>query len=232
MPPQSVSFSAGGILRGMRRLVPVSLFVIPFGVAFGIAGTEQGLSPLQATAMSAFVFTATGQFAALDFLGEPIAFVSLGFVTLALSGRHVIMGVALSRWVNRLPIGKRIATLAFLSDANFADSLPLFQRGNSDVGTLLGGGVMLWLTWIFGTALGAFGGDLIGDTDALGFGAVMLSFFAATVAGMLRVSPSLIVPVLVAMIVSVVALPLLPTGWNIILAAIVGGTSAVIFVAQ
>lgn len=228
-PPDDVMLSGTAILRGMRRLLPVSLFVIPFGVAFGIAAIEQGLGPVQATAMSLLVFTATAQFAALDFLFEPVAFVSLFFVVLALSGRHVIMGAALSHWINSLPFAKRIATLALLSDANFADAQSTFQKGETDLGVLLGGGLMLWLTWVGSTALGAFGGDLLGDTNAYGFGAVMLCFFAATAVEMLRGSSGLVLPTVTAMTVSAITLPFLPTGWNIILAAVVGGMLAVMF---
>jgi len=216
----------------MRRLLPVSLFVVPFGVAFGISAVEQGLGPIQATLMSVAVFTATAQFASLDFLNEPVAFASLFLVVLALSGRHVIMGAALSRWINRLPLAKRMATLAFLSDANFADTQPLLRKGETDLGVLLGGGLMLWVSWVGSTALGAFGGDLLGDTDAYGFGAVMLCFFAATATGMLRGAPGLVLPTIAAMAISVLTLPLLPTGWNIILAAVVGGLLAAMFHAE
>jgi predicted branched-subunit amino acid permease len=216
----------------MSRLVPVSVFVVPFGIAFGIAATEQGLEPFQATAMSVFAFTATAQFAALDFLEEPIAFISLGLVVLALSGRHLIMGAALSKWINQLPVRQRFVILAFLSDANFADSQTLLQRGETDLGPLLGGGLMLWLTWVSSTAAGAFGGNLLGNTEAYGFGVVMLCFFAATVFGMVRKSIAMIPPVIVAMAVSALTLPVLPTGWNIILAAIVGGVVAILFHAK
>lgn len=211
----------------MGRLLPMSLFVVPFGIAFGIAATGQGLTPIQATLMSGLVFTATAQFAALEFLHEPIAFVSLGLVVLALSARHIIMGAALSPWVNRLPIGRRLLTLAVLSDANFADSQARFQRGEVDVGEVFGGGLMLWSTWVASTAWGAFAGDNIGDAETYGFGAVMLCFFAATVVQMMRGSKSdLILPAAAAAILSVATLQLLPTGWNIILAALVGGLLA------
>ncbi|GAB5373646.1 MAG: AzlC family ABC transporter permease [Acuticoccus sp.] len=226
-PPRHVTLTRGGLLRGMRRLLPVGLFIVPFGVAFGVAATEEGLNPVQATLMSVFIFTAIAQFAALDFLREPVAYVSLGLVVLALSGRHVIMGAALSRWVNRLPLPHRLAALGTLTDANFADALPGMQRGDNDVGVLLGGGVLLWIVWVASTAVGAFGGDLLGDTDAYGFGAVMLCFFAATVVGMVRGGSRLVVPVAVAMGVSAATQPFLPTGWNIILAALVGGGAAV-----
>lgn len=212
-----------GVLRGMMRLLPICLFVIPFGIAFGIAATDSGIGPVKATLMSVLVFTATAQFAALDFLQEPVAFFSLGLVALALSGRHLIMGAALARWVNRLPAGKRFLTLMFLSDANFADTQSLLQRGETDLGPLLGGGLMLWITWAGSTAAGAFGGNLLGDTDAFGFGVVMLCFFAATAFGMVRSTPSLLLPVFVAIGASVTTLPYLPNGWNIILAALLGG---------
>ncbi len=91
---------------------------------------------------------------------------------------------------------------------------------------------MLWLTWVVSTALGAFGGDLLGDTDAYGFGAVMLCFFAATAVGMLRGSSGLVLPTIAAMATSAFTLPLLPTGWNIILAAVVGGTLAAMIHAE
>ncbi|MEM9634557.1 MAG: AzlC family ABC transporter permease [Pseudomonadota bacterium] len=216
-----------GTLLGMRRLIPVSLFIIPFGTAFGIAAVEAGLSPLQATLASALVFTATAQFAALEFLSEPVAFISLALVVLALSSRHIVMSAALSTWVNRLPKSKRFLVLAVLSDANFADALPDLQNGQDDLGRLLGGGVMLWTTWVASTAVGAWGGDVLGDTDAFGFSVVMVCFFAATVAGQVRSNTKLLVPVLVAMGIAVLTLPILPTGWNIILAALVGGTISV-----
>ena len=216
-----------GVLRGIKRLLPICVFVVPFGIAFGIAAIENGLGPFQATAMSLFVFTATAQFAALEFLNEPAAFVSLGLVATALSGRHIIMGAALAKWINQLPIGKRIATLIFLSDANFADTQALLHQGETDMGPLLGGGLILWLTWTLSTALGAYGGDIFGNTDAYGFGVVMLCFFAATVFTMVRNSPSLFLPVIASMGVSFLTFPILPAGWNIILAAIIGG-----FVAQ
>ncbi len=218
-----VTLSGAGVLRGMARLLPICLFVVPFGIAFGIAATEGGIGPVQATAMSAFVFTATAQFAALDFLQEPVAYFSLGLVALALSGRHLIMGAALAQWINRLPAGKRFVVLIFLSDANFADTQMLLQRGETDLGPLLGGGLMLWITWVGSTAAGAFGGDLLGNTEAFGFGVVMLCFFAATAFGMVRSTLSLLLPVIVAVVASAITLPYLPNGWNIILAALLGG---------
>jgi predicted branched-subunit amino acid permease len=216
-----------GTLLGMRRLIPVSLFVIPFGIAFGIAAVEAGLAPVQATLASALVFTATAQFASLEFLSEPVAFVSLALVVLALSSRHVVMSAALSPWINRLPRFRRFLVLATLSDANFADALPDLQSGQDDLGRLFGGGVMLWVTWVASTAAGAWGGNVLGNTDAYGFSVVMVCFFAATVAGQVQLKTRLLGPVIAAVGIAVLTLPVLPTGWNIIVAAVAGGAVSV-----
>ena len=70
---------------------------------------------------------------------------------------------------------------------------------------------------------------MLGDTDALGVGAIMVCFFASTVFGMARKGPRLIPSIGAAMAVSVIAGSVLPDGWGIILAAIIGGFTAVIF---
>lgn len=229
MEKPSAYISGKGICGGITDLLAVAAFVCPFGIAFGIAAVEKGLTPLQATIMSGLVFTATAQFAALDFVGQPDALLTLWILVLALSGRHVVMGAVLARWVNRLPFGWRFLTLATLSDANFAASQNQLQTGPSDLGPLLGGGLLLWFSWILSTAIGAYGGDVLGDTDALGVGAIMVCFFASTVFGMARKGPRLIPSIGAAMAVSVIAGSVLPDGWGIILAAIIGGFTAVIF---
>lgn len=221
-----------GIVRGMKRLVPMCIFVVPFGIAFGVAAVEQTLGPFQATMMSALVFTATTQFAALEFLRDPVSLASLALVALALSARHIIMGAALSKPINQLPCKQRLAAILFLSDANFADTQTLLQKGETDIGPLLGGGIMLWATWVSSTALGAYSGDMLSNTDALGFGVVMLCFFAATAFGMVRQQKSMALPAAISMAVSVGSYPFLPTGWNIILAAIVGGVIAALIHAE
>ncbi|MGF1476494.1 MAG: AzlC family ABC transporter permease [Geminicoccaceae bacterium] len=220
-----------GVTRGARRLFPIAIFVIPFGIAFGVAAVEAGLSAFQAITMSGLVFSGAAQFAALDFWTSPIAFGSLALVALALNARHVIMGAALAPWVNELPLAKRLLVLTFLSDANFADSQPAFKSGERDVGVLLGGGLILWTNWIAGTAIGAAGGSLIGEPETFGVDVVMVCFFAAVVVGQLN-DRTMILPAIVAAVVSIASLAWGPTGWNVILAAFSGGLAATIFHAK
>jgi predicted branched-subunit amino acid permease len=221
--PDRATFTGQGFLRGVRRLAPMALLSVPYGVAYGAAAADAGLSPLQVVAMSALVFSATAQFAALDFLREPVAFGTLALTTLVLSSRHLIMGAALSPWVNALSWPRRTLTLGFLSDPNFADTMSDFETGRRDLAVLLGGGAIMWLQWVASTGVGATGGVLVGDTSALGLGVVMVCFFAATVVGQWRAAPGLTATIAVAVAVALLTIDLLPAGWNIIAAALAGG---------
>lgn len=218
----SVTLTWNGVLSGVKRLAPLSFVVIPFGVGFGVAAIEQGLTAPQAIAMSVAAFSGAAQFASLDFWPNPTNLISIALVIFAINGRHVITGAALSPWLNQLPLMKRWLALALLSDPNFTDSQRAFQAGEKDAGILLGGGLVLWLNWILGTAIGTYAGANAGPLQTFGFDVVMLCFFATVVTERLK-HRSAIAPTIFAACVSVLTLGWLPAGWNIIAAALVGG---------
>lgn len=217
-----VVLTGNGIRQGARRLAPVSIFVVPFGIAFGAAAIEQGLSAVQTIVMSALVFAGASQFAVLDLWATPLPYISLALVALAVNARTTILGAALSPWINALPWRKRLLPLFLLSDPNFVDSHTAFKNGSSDVGVLVGGGLVLWTTWVLGTGIGVFAGTSIGSLDRFGVDVVMVAFFAAVIVGRVR-SSSNFVSVLVAASVAIATFGVLPTGWNIIAAALCGG---------
>lgn len=224
-----VTLTPLGVMRGGRRLFPIAIVTIPFGIAFGVAAIERGMTSIEAILMSVLAFSGAAQFATLDYWQVPLG--SLAMVVLALNARHIIMGAALSPWLNQLPLGRRILALTYMSDPNFADSQPAFQDGERDAGVLLGGGLILWACWVAGTAIGALGGEVVGEPTSFGIDVVMPCFFAAVVAGQLRQAKAL-VPSLVAGVVAVALLNVVPTGWNVVLAALAGGVVGVLFNAE
>ena len=217
-----MKLTLNGVWRGYRGMFAVALFSVPYGIAFGTAATDVGVAPLEAIAMSVFIFSGVAQFAALEFWREPVPWAMLIFVVTAASARMLVMGAVLAPWVNAVPAGRRFVALAWLSDPNFAKSQPEFRAGERDVGTMLGAGLSLWSLWVLGTAIGALAGNVIGDVSGFGFDVVMVCFFAALVAGEAGKRTPLF-PIAAAALVAVVTLPWLPSGWNVIAAALTGG---------
>lgn len=223
LPPQvTPAFTFHGLVRGAQRLLPVSIFVLPFGIAYGAAAIEAGLSVDQAMVASLFMFAGASQFAVLDLWQTPLPLLSLMLVVLAVNARHFILGAAISPYVNRLPAHHWFGALVLLSDVNFADSYKAMKNGERDAAHILGGGLILWCVWALATAIGVFAGTALGNLERFGVDVVMAAFFGALTLGMV---PNLrrAIPVGVACVISVITLPVLPAGWNIIAAALAGG---------
>lgn len=216
-----------GTWRGFKRMAPISLFVIAFGLAFGVAAAQQGLSGLEIALMSALVFAGASQFAALDMWGPELPLVALIASTFAINARHLLMGASLYPWLRELPSAQRYATLGVLSDANWAMAANDYQRGQRNVGILLGGGLALWLAWMIGSLLGVAFGNGISNPERFGLDVIMGCFLFSMALGGGN-DTSMLLPWIAAALSALLALWWLPPHTHVIVGALVGGVVGVL----
>ena len=114
---------------GFKQLLPISLFVVVFGVAFGLAAAQTGLDNGASLLMSTLVFAGASQFAALDLWGAQVPVVPLIVTVFAINARHLLMGATLYPWLRELPAAKRYGVMMVISDANWAMSMQAFNSG-------------------------------------------------------------------------------------------------------
>ncbi len=171
------------IWDGFRELVPLSLFVIVFGAAFGLAATQAGLDGITIVLMSALVFAGASQFAALELWGAQVSLATLLITVFAINARHLLMGASLYPWLRQMPPAQCYGAMVVVSDANWAMSMQAFGRGHPGMGLVLGGGLALWSFWVFGTWLGVHFGAALQDPRSLGLDMVMGCFLLAMVVG-------------------------------------------------
>ncbi|WP_418646633.1 AzlC family ABC transporter permease [Thauera butanivorans] len=164
---------------GFKQLLPISLFVVIFGLAFGLAATQSGLDGASIVIMSTLVFAGASQFAALDLWGAQVPLIPLAITVFAVNARHLLMGATLYPWLRHLPPARRYGVMLVVTDASWAMSIQAFGRGESGMGLLLGGGIALWLAWILGSWLGLHFGNAIHDPVSLGLDMVMGCFMLA-----------------------------------------------------
>jgi 4-azaleucine resistance transporter AzlC len=219
---QRPCFTAKGVWRGCVEIAPIALFVIPFGIAFGVAASARGIAPEVSVLMSIAINAGASQFVVLDLWYAPLPLATLALTVLAVNARHILLGAALAPWLLQIPIMRRLAALLWLSDANFALAIAARERGEVDAGILFGSSAAMWLIWIASTAVGALAGPLLGDLSRFGFDAVMVTFFAAVVVGQWKGTKDLF-PWLAAAAVAVIGTYVLPPGWHIIAGALAGG---------
>jgi predicted branched-subunit amino acid permease len=162
--------------RGLRVGVPFAAVGFVIAVSYGVLATEAGFTPLQAIVVAALVFAGSAQFASLSVVagGGGVA-PALAAATL-MNSRFLAMGIALAP---SLPGGRmtRAAQGQTVIDAGWA----IASRGDGtfDRWVLFGFTLPSWVTWLLGTVVGAYAGDLIGDPDRLGLDALFPVFFLA-----------------------------------------------------
>lgn len=171
------------VWAGFRQMVPIALFVLVFGAAFGLAATQQGLGTSWSVLMSSAVFAGAAQFAVLDLWGPQVPVLPLVLTVFAINARHLLMGATLYPWLRQLPPAQRYGVMALASDSNWALAMQAMGRGQPGLGLLLGGGLALWVFWIVGTVLGTQVGSLIADARRWGLDMVMGCFLLAMVVG-------------------------------------------------
>lgn len=204
------------------RLLPISLFVVAFGAAFGLAAVQKGLEPLQAILMSATVFAGASQFAAVDMWGSEVSLIPLIAVVFAINSRHLLMGASLYPMLRDMSPGRRYGLLLFLTDANWAISAQEYQSGKRNLEVILGGGLALWTAWIIGTWLGVYFGGLLQDPKSLGLDMVLGCFLLAMALGGNK-SPRTLVAWTVAAFSSLAAWKWLPPNTHVVVGALAGG---------
>jgi predicted branched-subunit amino acid permease len=215
-------FTARGVWRGAVETAPLAAFVIPFGIAFGVAATAKGLPLETSVFMSAVMFAGASQFAVLDLWHAPLPLAMLALTVLAVNGRLIMLGAALAPWLLKVPAGRRLAAVMLLNDSNFAYAMSARSRGELDAGILFGSGAIMWGLWAASTAAGAVAGSWAGDMSRFGFDAVMVAYFAAVIVGQWKGRGDLL-PFAAAAATAVAGACILPTGWHIIAGALAGG---------
>ena len=204
------------------RLLPISLFVVAFGTAFGLAAVQKGLEPLQAILMSFTVFAGASQFAVIDMWGSEVSLIPLITVVFAINSRHLLMGASLYPMLRDMPPGRRYGLLLLLTDANWAVSAQEYQRGIRNLEVILGGGLVIWIAWIIGTWLGVYFGGLLKDPQSLGLDMVLGCFLLAMALGGNK-SPRTLVAWTVAALSSLAAWKWLPPNMHVVVGALAGG---------
>lgn len=220
--PDIYSLSYSQVWSGFKSLLPISSFVVIFGAAFGLAATQTGLDNSSIILMSSFVFAGASQFATLELWGAQISLIPLIVTVFFINARHLLMGASLYPWLRHLPPIKRYSILLVISDANWALSLQAFNRGESGMGLLFGGGIALWLAWVLGTGLGFYFGNVIHHPALLGLDMVMACFLLAMVVGGQKNLRILIIWTIAACS-SLLAYWYLPENSHVVVGALFGG---------
>ena len=202
---------------GARAIAPIAVAALVFGASFGVLARAAGMGIAAPIVMSATTFAGSAQFAAASVLDETGGAIAAVAAAVLLNARYASLSVAAGpAFVG--PAWRRLLESQMIVDESWAISAR--EGGRFDVRVLVGAGLVLYPSWVGGTAIGAVGGDFLGDPERFGLDAAFPALFLALLAPRLRARRELAVA-LAAAAVAAALVPVTPAGVPIVAASAV-----------
>ena len=212
---------------GIRTSGDYFISTFLFGLMFGIAAAAIGLENWQALLMSASVFTASGQFAALEFWMAPLPLGTIALSVALVSSRNLLLGMAMTHHFDGHSLPRRIVWLFLLNDPGVVNSFRMPEDVDR-LGYVTGYGISMMISWLCSTYIGLNAAHLFSNLDLgavefagpLVIATMMMLFFKG--------SKSKPMPWIVSGIVALVLFELGSADYVILLGSVLSGMSVAI----
>ncbi len=224
--------SAEAMLRGMRSSLPMTIGFIPLAFILGAQGDQHGLSAIGMALMAGLNYAGGSEFAAVALWSAAPSFLVIVMTTWLINSRHIVLGAALTPWIERAGTSAPRAMLSFffMCDECWALTMQELERRRrlglpgSKLFSFpfhMGVGLTLWTVWWLSAAAGAAAGTALGDLSRWGF---MMAFPATFIALVVAMRPKLAdaLPMIVSAAVAGLSSLVLALHWSIFLATIAG----------
>ena len=199
-----------GVVAGL----PLALAPLAFGAAFGVLAIDAGMGGVAAVVMSATTFAGSAQFAAASILDSGGGAAAAIVAAVLLNARYAPLSIVVA---SIFPGSKRRRLVE--SQLIVDESWALADRsGRFEYRILVGVGILFWLLWVGGTAVGTVVGDLL-DPAAIGLDAAFPALFLALLVPYVRTRRSL-AAALTAAGITLALIPVAPAGLPIVAASL------------
>ena len=204
------------ISDGVRAAAPLAVGPLLFGASFGLLAVEAGMSGVAAAVMSATTFAGAAQLAAAGVLDAGGGAVAAILAASLLNARYIPIGISVSS-IFPGSVLRRLAESQLIVDESWAIA---GRSGRFEHRLLVGAGLLFYVCWIGGTAVGAVFGDALADPDAIGLDAAFPALFLALLWPYVQVQEGQVAALLGAL-VAFVLIPFTPPGVPLVAASAV-----------
>jgi 4-azaleucine resistance transporter AzlC len=209
------------VRAGIVAIFPATAAAIPFGMVFGAAAAQKGLTAVEVGAFSTAVFAGAAQFLAVELWTDPAPWAALAFAVLLVNLRHILMSASLAPKLSDFPRWLRPVALFFMADEVWAMAEARAAEQRLTPAFYFGMAVLIGPSWIIFSVVGTYLGTYIADPKTYGFDIAFTAIFVALIAGFWRGASSAAV-VAASAIVAVVVKLMVPGAWYVIAGALAG----------
>ena len=202
----------------VRMGLSIAAAVGVYGVSFGALSVAAGLSVWQTVALSALMFTGGSQFAFIGVIGGGGTGAAAWAAATLLGIRNGVYGMQLKALIR--PPGRLIPLMAQLTIDESTATAVAQDEHDERVRGFWTAGVGVWLLWNTFTLVGALAGNAIGDPKLWGLdGAAVAAFLGLLWPRLTGKDP--IAVAIAGAFVTIVAVPFVPPGIPVLIAAAV-----------
>ncbi|GAE94642.1 branched-chain amino acid transporter [Gracilibacillus boraciitolerans JCM 21714] len=154
------------IRDGLIAGLPIVVGYLPIAIAYGVLAKQAGLSLLELTGMSLFVFAGAAQFMGAGMIGLGVSAAEIIIATFVLNFRHFVMSLSFINQIRQYAMKWKFLLTLGLTDETFSVSSIYKKQVDQAYGYYFYGTIMLtsYLSWVFGSFLGGVLGDVIPET--------------------------------------------------------------------
>jgi predicted branched-subunit amino acid permease len=170
--------------QGVTGALPFTIVVMPFGLLFGVVGTEAGLDLAQVMGFSFLVIAGASQFAALQLMTENAPTLIVVASALAVNLRMAMYSASLAPYLGPAPLWQRALIAYMMVDQTYALSQQRYEAApplsmQAKVAFFFGAAAPVVPIWYAATLAGVLVGTAIPPEWGLDF-AVPITFLALT----------------------------------------------------
>lgn len=209
------SASSSRYRDGVRAALAVAATVWFFGASYGLTARSAGMGAVAPLVMSATTFAGSAQFAVTSILGASGGTAAAIAAAVLLNARYAPISISVAQLFQG-PRLRRLLESQLIVDESWA----LSSRGDGrfDRRILLGAGLLLYVSWVGGTAVGVLAGDALGDPRDIGLDGAFPALFLALLVPQLR-SPRARAAAILGGAIALVLIPVTPPGTPIVAAS-------------
>jgi len=201
--------------EGARAALAVAATVWFFGASFGLVARAAGMGAFAPFVMSATTFAGSAQFAVSSILGAGSGAAAAIAAAVLLNTRYAPISISVASLFHG-PLLRRLAESQLIVDESWA--LSSRGAGRFDRRVLIGAGLLLYVSWVSGTAVGVFAGRALGDPKDLGLDGAFPALFLALLVPQLQ-GRRAVAAAATSAVIALLLIPFTPPGVPIVAAS-------------
>ncbi|WP_042149249.1 AzlC family ABC transporter permease [Paucisalibacillus sp. EB02] len=226
---KTISSSMLMVKRGLAVGFPIMLGYIPIAITYGVLAKQAGLSLTELTLMSVLVFAGASQFMGANMIALGAGAVEIIIATFVLNFRHFVMSLSFMNRLRTVDLKWKLPLSLGLTDETFAVSSLHTEEAKEEKGFLFYGALTItaYLSWVIGSFLGGVLGEVIPETLSQSMGIALYAMFIGLLVPSVKKELRVGFIAIIAMLINVICLQFMSSGWAIVAGTVLGGLSGV-----